>query len=207
MSLYLSKGAERYIIPKLQGLTIESATALIQTDPLVIGTTTQSFDPKIPEGAIISTSPVAGTKATRGTAINITISKGIQQLTLDSYIGKTGDQALNELEASGFNVTIKYEFSDTALLGEVISQTPPGNTPAPKGSDVEVIVSQGSEWVFVPSGMRGLEQGAATSMLENSGLVVKVVPTGKNKKKFVTHISPAEKTKVKRGSKVTITVG
>jgi len=207
VSLYLSKGAERYIIPKLQGLTIESATALIQTDPLVIGTTTQSFDPKIPEGAIISTSPVAGTKATRGTAINITISKGIQQLTLDSYIGKTGDQALNELEASGFNVTIKYEFSDTALLGEVISQTPPGNTPAPKGSDVEVIVSQGSEWVFVPSGMRGLEQGAATSMLENSGLVVKVVPTGKNKKKFVTHISPAEKTKVKRGSKVTITVG
>ncbi len=208
VSLYLSKGAERYLIPNLQGLTVESATALIQTDPLVIGTTTQSYDPRIPEGAIISTSPSAGTKATRGSAINIVISKGIQQLALLSYIGKTGDQALNELEEAGFNVTIRYEFSDSALLGEVISQVPAGDAPASKGSDIEVVVSKGSEWVFVPSGIRGLEQGVALTMLENSGLEVgKPIVTGKNKKKFVTHISPAERTKVKRGSKVTITVG
>jgi serine/threonine-protein kinase len=180
---------------------------VLQAEPLVIGTTTESFDPKIPEGAIISTSPVAGTKATRGSAINIVVSKGIQQLALTSYVGKTGDQALNELEEAGFNVTIRYEFSDSALLGEVISQVPAGDTPAPKGSDIQIVVSKGSESVFVPSGIRGLEKSAAITMLENSGLVVKTILTGKNKKKFVTNISPAERTKVKRGSKVTITVG
>ncbi len=205
--LFLSKGAERYTIPNLQGLTVESATSVLQSEPLVIGTTTESFDPKIPEGSIISTSPVAGTKATRGSSINIVISKGIQQLALTSYVGKTGDQALNELEGEGFVVTVSYEFSDTTVLGAVISQVPNGDSPAPKGSEIQIVVSKGSESVFVPSGIRGLEKSAAIAMLENSGLVVKTILTGKNKKKFVTHISPAEKTKVKRGSQVTITVG
>ena len=205
--LFLSKGAERYTIPNLKGLTVESATSVLQAEPLVIGTTTESFDPKIPEGAIISTSPVAGTKATRGSAINIVVSKGIQQLALTSYVGKTGDQALNELEGEGFIVTVSYEFSDTSEPGAVISQVPNGDSPAPKGSDIQIVVSKGSESVFVPSGIRGLEKSAAITMLENSGLVVKTILTGKNKKKFVTNISPAERTKVKRGSKVTITVG
>jgi len=191
----------------LKGLTVESATSVLQAEPLVIGTTTESFDPKIPEGAIISTSPVAGTKATRGSAINIVVSKGIQQLALTSYVGKTGDQALNELEGEGFIVTVSYEFSDTSEPGAVISQVPNGDSPAPKGSDIQIVVSKGSESVFVPSGIRGLEKSAAITMLENSGLVVKTILTGKNKKKFVTNISPAERTKVKRGSKVTITVG
>ncbi len=205
--LFLSKGAERYTIPNLKGLTVESATSVLQAEPLVIGTTTESFDPKIPEGAIISTSPVAGTKATRGSAINIVVSKGIQQLALTSYVGKTGDQALNELEGEGFIVTVSYEFSDTSEPGAVISQVPNGDSPAPKGSEIQIVVSKGSESVFVPSGIRGLEKSAAITMLENSGLVVKTILTGKNKKKFVTNISPAERTKVKRGSKVTITVG
>jgi eukaryotic-like serine/threonine-protein kinase len=205
--LFLSKGAERYTIPNLKGLTVESATSVLQAEPLVIGTTTESFDPKIPESAIISTSPVAGTKATRGSAINIVVSKGIQQLALTSYVGKTGDQALNELEGEGFIVTVSYEFSDTSEPGAVISQVPNGDSPAPKGSDIQIVVSKGSESVFVPSGIRGLEKSAAITMLENSGLVVKTILTGKNKKKFVTNISPAERTKVKRGSKVTITVG
>jgi beta-lactam-binding protein with PASTA domain len=46
----------------------------------------------------------------------------------------------------------------------------------------------------------------AKKLLRSLGLEPKVIPTGKNKIKKVTSVSPVEKTKVERGSVVTIKV-
>jgi beta-lactam-binding protein with PASTA domain len=51
-----------------------------------------------------------------------------------------------------------------------------------------------------------MKSSDAQNLLKSLGLTPKVIPTGNNKEKKVTSVSPAEKTKVERGSTVTIKV-
>ena len=202
----LSKGPERISVPVIAGMTPDAATSTIVAAGLKVGTTTQSFSTTISTGMVIDADPVAGTPVRRNSIVNLVISKGIQQITLTSYVGKSGDQASNELTSAGFKVISTFGYSDSIQAGSVISQTPDGANPVPAGSTVSIVVSQGSQTVFIPN-LYSLTQKSATLALENLQLHVKVKKIGSKKIKTVTNISPKVGTKVKRGSTVTITLG
>ena len=88
-----------------------------------------------------------------------------------------------------------------------MSQNPDGTGgTAPKGTKVALIVSQGSESVFVPN-VYSFTQAKAAAMLQDLDLLVSVKKIGTRAVKTVTDISPTVGTKVKRGSTVVITVG
>ena len=207
VKLIISKGPERYIIPSITGLTPKAAQAAIGKYPLTVGTTTEVFNSEIPKGFVISTSPVSGSSVKRDTKINLIVSKGIEQVALASYIGKSGEQALNELTGAGFNVESGYAFSETTPELAVISQTPAGGDTANKGAKVSILISKGPRYTFIPKTIITMEADAGKAMLESLGLKVKVVTIGNAKKKVVKKVSPAVNTKVLRGSLVTITVG
>jgi serine/threonine-protein kinase len=130
----------------------------------------------------------------------------VEVVALTSYSGKSGEQALNELNDLGFNVESTYTFNEKILSGVVISQTPAGVDVAPKGSTVVLVISKGSQYVFIPN-VFSLDQIKATQALQDLQLKVVVKKLGTKKVKKVTNISPKVGTKVKRGSVVTITVG
>ena len=75
-----------------------------------------------------------------------------------------------------------------------------------KGAKITLTISKGSEFVFIPN-VFSLTETKARAALEDLGLKVEVKKIGVKKVKAVTNISPKVGTKVKRGSKVTITVG
>ncbi|MBU6255000.1 MAG: Stk1 family PASTA domain-containing Ser/Thr kinase [Actinomycetales bacterium] len=207
VKLIVSKGPERYAVPITKGLTPEAAQLAIEKSPLVVGTITEIFSSDIPKGFVISTSPASGTLVKRDTTVNVLVSKGIEQVALASYLGKSGEQALNELTEAGFVVEAGYAFNETVPELAVISQNPPGGATANKGGRVSILISKGPRYTYIPKTVITMEANAAKEMLESLGLKVKVVPIGKNKKKVVKRVSPAVNTKVKRGSLVTITVG
>ena len=204
--LVISKGAERYTIATLVGLTPQAAAAAITKSPLTVGTTSEIFSNKIPKGFVISSDPEAGAKVKRDSVVNIVVSKGVETIALASYVGKSGEQALNELTDAGFNVESTYAFDETALSGAVISQSPAGNSDAPKSSTITLIVSKGSQFVYIPN-VFSLEEVKAVRTLKDLELKVIVKKLGVKKIKRVTNISPQIGGKVKRGSTVTITVG
>ena len=136
----------------------------------------------------------------------MTVSKGIEQVALASYLGKSGEQALNELTDAGFKVNATYAFSETKLAGEVISQTPAGGGSANKGGAVTIVISKGTEFAYIPN-IFSIEEAKAVKALQDLGLKVTVKKIGKKTVKRVTNIVPKVGTKVKRGSSVTITVG
>jgi len=206
VTLVISKGAERYTIATLVGLTPQAAAAAITKSPLTVGTTSEVFSNKIPKGFVISTDPEAGAKVKRDSVINIVVSKGVETIALASYVGKSGEQALNELTDAGFNVESTYAFDETALTGSVVSQSPAGNSDAPKSSTITLIVSKGSQFVYIPN-VFSLEEVKAVRTLKDLELKVIVKKLGVKKIKRVTNISPQIGGKVKRGSTVTITVG
>lgn len=206
VTLVISKGAERYTIASLVGLTPQAAAATITKSPLTVGETSEIFSNKIPKGFVISTDPEAGAKVKRDSVVNIVVSKGVETIALASYVGKSGEQALNELTDAGFNVESTYAFDEKALSGSVISQSPAGNSDAPKSSTITLIVSKGSQFVYIPN-VFSLEELKAVRTLKDLELKVIVKKLGVKKIKKVTNISPQVGGKVKRGSTVTITVG
>jgi serine/threonine-protein kinase len=205
VSLTVSKGAERYAVPSLINITTESALKLIAKTPLRAGDITEVFNSKVAKGLIISSSPKEGTQVKRDTLVDLVVSKGVETFDLVSYVGKNSDQALNELTSAGFNVTSTYIYDEVVMPGEVISQKPVAGVALPAGATVEIFISQGSAFVFIPNVMR-YTQERAVAVLEDLGLTVAVKKVTKTSK-VVIGINPKVNTKVKRGTKVTLTVG
>ena len=207
VKLIVSKGPERYAVPMTTGLTPEAAQIALKKFPLEVGTVKEVFNSDIPKGFVISSSPVTGTSVKRDTKVDLLVSKGIEQIALASYLGKSGEQALNELTEAGFSVEAGYAFNENVPELAVISQNPAGGTTANKGGKVTILISKGPRNTVIPKTIITMEAKAGQQMLEALGLKVKVISIGNNKKKVVKKVSPAVNTSVKRGSLVTITVG
>ena len=206
INLIVSKGPERFLIPQLTGLTPQAAKNLISKFPIKVEPILEEFNSEIPKGYVIGSNPAAGENVKRNSKFIIIVSKGIEQVAIASYVGKSSEQALNELTEAGFDVKQKYDFSETRLFGEVISQTPAGGKEADKGSKVELIVSKGSQYTYIPN-LFSVEESKAAQTLKDLGLKVTVKKIGKKAIKKVTNIAPKVGSKVKRGGTVTITVG
>lgn len=202
----ISKGPERYAVPMLAGLTPEAAVNLLAKLPVKVGELKEVFNDQTPKGFVISSSPAQGEMVKRDTTIDILVSKGVETLDVASYVGKSADQALNELTDAGFNVDSVDQFSESVLAGAVISQVPSGGAPLPKGSQITLTISKGSQYVFIPN-VFSLTEAKARAALSDLELKVVVKKIGVKKVKAVTNIVPKVGTKVKRGSTVTITVG
>jgi len=205
VTVIVSKGKERFIIPDLVGLKPDVAQGLIEENKLVVGEIVEEFSGDLPKGLILRTSPVSGERVKRDTPLTLFISKGVEQVSLGDYKGKSGEQALNELVEAGFEVKTRYIFSEDLPAGAVVSQTP-GSGEADKGSTITLIVSKGTEFVFIPN-VFALTEEKAVATLKDLELKVVVKKVGNKKTKVVTNIAPKVGSKVKRGSTVTITVG
>ena len=200
VGLIVSKGQERIVIPVLNGLTPDIASGKISDLGLSVGQVNESFDMKVAAGFVIGTDPKDGSEVRRKSIVNLIVSKGVEQLSLSSYVGKGGEQALSELNDLGFDVNVKYSFSDNVFKGQVITQTPEKSDLISKGSKIELVISKGSEFVFVPN-VLGKNKNDASVDLENLGLKVSVKGSGK-----VNNITPAIGSKVKQGTVITITL-
>ena len=200
VGLVLSKGQERIEIPVIANLTPDVATQKISALGLTIGDINEVFDMKVESGFVIGTDPKSGEKVKRNSVVNIVVSKGIEKIALISYVGKGGDEALSELTNSGFDVKVVYKFSDKVFKGQVVSQSPEISDAIGLGSKIELVLSKGPEFVFVPN-VLGKNKNDASLDLENLGLKVVTKGTGK-----VNNISPAIGTKVKQGAVITLTL-
>ncbi len=200
VGLVVSKGQERILLTALKGTTPDIASQQIADLGLSVGEIIENFDSVVEAGFVIGTNPKEQTPVKRGSIVNIIVSKGIEKVSLSSYIGKGGEQALSELTESGFDVEIEYKFSENIFRGQVISQSPEGSNSIEKGSKILLAVSKGPEFVFVPN-VLGKSKNSATLDLENLGLRVAIKGSGK-----VNNISPAIGSKVKQGALITLTL-
>ena len=200
VGLVVSKGQERILLTALKGTTPDIASQKIADLGLSVGEIIENFDSVVEAGFVIGTNPKEQTPVKRGSIVNIIVSKGIEKVSLSSYLGKGGEQALSELTESGFDVEIEYKFSENIFRGQVISQSPEGSNSIEKGSKILLAVTKGPEFVFV-SNVLGKSKNSATLDLENLGLRVAIKGSGK-----VNNISPAIGSKVKQGALITLTL-
>ena len=61
---------------------------------------------RVPEGDVISTSPEAGTQATKGRTVTITVSQGAEGVAVPKVVGLQRDEAEAQLEAAGLSAEV-----------------------------------------------------------------------------------------------------
>ncbi|MEO6470249.1 MAG: Stk1 family PASTA domain-containing Ser/Thr kinase [Aeromicrobium sp.] len=192
----ISKGKERYQIPKLTGKKVDEAIDALTKLHLKIGTRTEKYDEKIADGKVIGTKLKTGTLVKRDTIVDILVSKGREPIDVNNYEGKTESEAIAGLQKAGFKVDVKRAYSDSTDKGVVISQDPHSGTKFKKDV-ITITVSRGPEFIKVPD-VDGKPRNSAKKQLEKAGFKVDVFGGNGN---VIAH-NPSDKARV--GSTINI---
>jgi len=171
--LVVSKGQERYAVPDVAGLSLDDAKTAVANSHLTVGSVTQAYSDKVPEGDVIGAEPSVGTRLKPGATVTLVQSKGRQPIDVTDWTNKNADDAVAALTQAGLKVdATQQQNSDTVPKGDVISQDPTSGT-LYRGDLVTLVVSKGPVMVKVPD-VVGKSVVAAAQELQAQGFQVNV---------------------------------
>lgn len=206
--LRVSGGPGTTEVPAVDGYSVEKATAALNDVGLTVRQTIDQASDSVPVGNVIKTSPPAGRDVTRGSSVNLYVSTGPAQVTVPNVVGYAQGDAESTLAGAGFRPTVSEEESTTVSAGDVISQSPGGNTKADPGSTVALVVARAPA-VTIPN-VVGSSEADARSALEARGLEARVSPqavTDPAQDGIVLSQRPDAETQTTAGRPVRIVVG
>ncbi len=128
-------------VPSVVELTPSAAGSLLEQFNLVLGEETPAPSEDIPVGQIISQSPEAGDEAEPGSAVDVVVSTGIEEIEVPSVTCQKVEGALSELRAAGLDgevvgtVTPLTNCQDPA---NIAMQDPEPGTPVEPGTVVQL---------------------------------------------------------------------
>ena len=164
-------------VPDVVGLSEKDATNQLKAAGFV-AVAQQAYSDTVPSGEVSTQSPPAGSTYEQGGEVTITVSAGpLPFSAIPEVVGQTEADATQALDQAGFKSGATKGYSDTAPVGQVISQTPPGGVYAKTGLEVVLVLSEGpapSQAVTVPD-VGGKTQDEATKLLEDAGFKVDVL--------------------------------
>ncbi|MCL4422992.1 MAG: Stk1 family PASTA domain-containing Ser/Thr kinase [Actinobacteria bacterium] len=130
-------------VPNVTGDTPAQAGAVLAKDGFTVGTTTTQPSSTIGNGYVIGTNPPKGTPEPPNTSINLIVSSGPSQVTVENVIGDTKSQAESILTGSGLTPVVVCQTTlNPSDVGLVIDQSPAGGQVVPAGSDVTIDVGE-----------------------------------------------------------------
>ena len=202
----LSRGPERYAVPKVAGLTLNAATDALEGAHLKCGEITNKYDDKTPKGKVISASVKAGTMVKPDTTVDLDVSEGPAPVTIVDYTGKPLSDAQNFFTQAGLKIKVTKQVNDKTIPKDsIVSQTPTDGE-LPRGSTVKVVVSLGPKMITIPQ-VRGLSTDQAKKKLQDVGFDVTISSISIFGQSLVLGTSPAAGTKAPEGSTVKLMVG
>ncbi len=207
VTLVMSRGAERYDVPDVKGLTEDQAQDALLEVKLAYDTSIERFSETVPAGTVLGSVPKAGTTLRPGGSVDLVVSQGRRPIKVGrDWVGQDVDDMRDALTERGLEVEVTgEEYSDEVDEGDVLSYVPSRGTLF-RGETVTVTVSRGPELFRIPN-VVGSGTAAATSELEAAGFEVEVkqdddfISIG-----FVVRQSPGGGDQLPRGATVTLYV-
>ena len=165
----LATGGGKVTVPTLAGLTAAEATQKLTDASLTVGTTSLRTQAGVPDGTVIESSPTAGTKVAKDSAVDLIIA-GSDKVKVPDLKGMQEAQAGAELQKVGLTVgNVTRNANDTVPAGQVGAQSPAAGTDVAKGSAVAITVSTGKANATVPD-LSGRTKEQATRALDDAKL-------------------------------------
>ncbi len=207
----LSKGKEfTYVtIPNFTGFEKNSAVSALEAESLKTGVISEDFNDFFAGGIVLSQSPAAGEKVKSGTAVNLTLSKGRQMITLPDLAGYDYSFAKSTLESLGLNIKINRQTSDTLSPGIVMAVSPAVGADLNKNDVVTLTISTREQTIMVPD-IVSMDFGQAEQLLisQNIGYEVSFIAVNYSiQKNSVISLYPEPGDNIPISEKVTVFVG
>jgi len=169
VTIIVSVGPEAFPIPYIVDLETERAIYVIEESGFNVGQQLEVNDDNIPRGFIISQNPVAGTKMSPGSNVDLVISAGPSLIEISDLSRKSPEDAIQILETLGFEYELVEEYSENVDVG-LVSHTVPGvGEIVTPDQIIQVIVSLGLK-IEVPN-VVGYTYSEATNILQQVGLL------------------------------------
>lgn len=194
-------------VPDVSGQTVEKATEMIEVAGLEVGNITEEATATVDEGLVIRTSPAAKTTRRQGSKIDIVVATAALA-SIPDVVDKESDTARQELEALGFQVTIKEEYSEKVVQGLVIKTDPEANSSAEKGAKITLYVSKGVAPQVVPN-VVGKSQENATQILQTAGFSIGTITQEYSSSVTVGQVistDPVANTELAKGSIINLVI-
>jgi beta-lactam-binding protein with PASTA domain len=162
----------RVTVPNLIHGTVAQARTQMEALGLSVAIGRGRYSMTTPAGQVLRIQPQAGAILERGSSVTITGSLGPPPVPVPSVVGSSLADATKALEQADLSLgSVKHQNSNQIPKGDVISQVQSGS--APKGSGVDLVVSDGPPPLPVPA-VTGKDLTAARAGLEAAGFKVKV---------------------------------
>jgi beta-lactam-binding protein with PASTA domain len=137
----ISTGPDTATVPGVVGETEARAETAI-TDAGFVAAATSKTNTSVAIGIVIDQSPAGGDTAALGSTVDLSVSSGA---LVPSVVGLTEADAQMQILADGLILGETKTARDVFVAkGDVISQSPAGNTDAEPGSAVNLVVSTGA---------------------------------------------------------------
>jgi len=206
VTVLVSSGKPKVTVPSLVGKSRDAAVAeltRLRLDPRVVQVSSSE-----PANVVTAQNPGPGVVVVSGSSVRINVSSGPKPVAVPSVIGQSYDSAAAQLQSAGFTVG-RVDVDSNQPAGQVVDQSPPGNSTASKGSSVTLSVSKGPTTVTVPD--VSLQTAAdARATLRAAGFKVTVVYQDTDDESLdglVMSQDPAGNSQADPKSVVTLTIG
>lgn len=145
--LTLSLGVEEFDVPDLVQKPLDEVQLTIINQGFKLGDV-EYIENDAPEGTVISQSPFAGLSASKGSAIDLFVSKGKipGKMIMPKIIGVALESARMTLDQYGIVLNgVTYSFSDTYAANLVMEQSIEGGREIQPTDRVDLVVSKGKD--------------------------------------------------------------
>jgi beta-lactam-binding protein with PASTA domain len=161
-------------VPDLRNKTPSEAKRLAELDGLAAQVDSNYYSAIIPEGRVLSQTPVAGTLVRRGWEVRLALSLGPQRVTIPQVVGKSSRAAAISIAERGLQLSSVDNIQLSGVeSGQVIAQDPPANATDISAPKISLLVTQSpSPQAFVMRNFIGQPLSTATGTLQNAGFVL-----------------------------------
>jgi len=173
VTIIVSVGPEAFPIPYILDIETERAIYVVEESGFILGQLLEVNDNNIPRGFVISQNPVAGTKMSPGSSVDLVVSKGPSLIEISDLSRKSPEDAIQILETLGFKYELVEEYSEDIEIGLVSGTLPEAGEIVTPDQIIQVVVSLGIR-IEMPE-VDGLSYEDAISILEELNLIPTVV--------------------------------
>ena len=169
VTIIVSVGPEAFPIPYVVDLEVARGVYVIKESGFQVGQQLEINDDIIPRGFIISQNPIAGTKMSPDSTVDLVISAGPSLIEISDLSRKSIVDAIQILETLGFEYEFIEEYSEDVSVGLVSHTIPRAGELVTIDQVIQVIVSIGLK-IEVPN-LIGFTYQEASNILQEIGLL------------------------------------
>ncbi|MEV8543057.1 Stk1 family PASTA domain-containing Ser/Thr kinase [Streptomyces sp. NPDC051572] len=167
VSLVVSTGAPKVVVPSVVGQSFDDASATLTGDKYQFKVEKKEKVSGEDPGTVLEQDPALGAEVQKGTTITLTVAKAEEKSTVPDVSGKSCDDAKAQMQQNNLvgNCT-EVATTDTNLNGKVVATSPTAGTQVDKNSSVNIQIGKVSQ-TQVPNVVGQTVANAKTILQQN----------------------------------------